>query len=94
MDQSSSRPVEEDASSGRAGAPIAPIVVEPSAGRARAVTASSYASTATPPKVDEKGLNLGGDFLQMFSGLGKRASRVLDTENNKAMSESPVSQLV
>jgi hypothetical protein len=57
------------------------------------VTASSYASTATPPKIDERdlGLSLGGDFADMFTGFGgKRKSVVLESVNNRAMSESPV----
>lgn len=61
-------------------------------GRARAVTASSYASTATPPKLDERdlGLSLGGDFADMFSGLGKRKSQLLELENSRSASQSPV----
>ena len=61
-------------------------------GRARAVTTSSYASTATPPKLDERdlGLSLGGDFGEMFAGFGKRKSAVLEP-NDRAMSQSPVS---
>jgi hypothetical protein len=62
--------------------------------RARAVTTSSYASTATPPKLnDDKdlGLSLGGDFGDMFSGFGKRKSQVLDVGFNRAHSQSPVS---
>jgi len=61
--------------------------------RARAVTASSYASTATPPKLDERdlGLSLGGDFSDMFAGFGKRKSAMLvEEESNRAMSQSPV----
>lgn len=64
--------------------------------RARAVTASSYASTATPPKLDEKelGLGLGGDFADMFTGFDKRKSAVLlPQENIRAMSQSPVSEM-
>jgi hypothetical protein len=64
--------------------------------RARAVTTSSYASTATPPKLnDDKdlGLSLGGDFGDMFSGFGKRKSQVLDVGINRAHSRSPVSTL-
>lgn len=62
-------------------------------GRSRAVTASSYASTATPPKLEDRdlGLSLGGDFSDMFSGFGKRKSVVMDAEKNRAMSQSPVS---
>jgi hypothetical protein len=63
-----------------------------SAGRARAVTASSYASTATPPKLEKDlGLSLGGDFAEMFAGFDKRKSAILDAENSRAMSQSPVS---
>lgn len=60
--------------------------------RARAVTGSSYASTATPPKLDEKdlGLSLGGDFSTMFGGFGKRKSVLQEVENNRNMSRSPV----
>ncbi|KAH8602865.1 hypothetical protein B0O99DRAFT_647688 [Bisporella sp. PMI_857] len=60
-------------------------------GRQRAVTASSYASTATPPKLDERelGLSLGGDFGDMFSSFGKRKSQMLEAERNRAMSKSP-----
>lgn len=61
-------------------------------GRSRAVTTSSYASTATPPKLDDNkdlGLSLGGDFSDMFSGFGKRKSVVMDVEANRAMSQSP-----
>jgi hypothetical protein len=66
---------------------------EPPTGRPRTVTASSYASTATPPKLDERdlGLSLGGDFSEMFAGFGKRKSVVLEVQNNRAMSQSPVS---
>jgi hypothetical protein len=75
--------------------PSSPTVDEdPSSnGRQRAVTASSYASTATPPKLDDRdlGLSLGGDFSEMFSGFGNRKSVVMDAENNRAMSQSPVS---
>jgi hypothetical protein len=64
--------------------------------RARAVTTSSYASTATPPKLPvsadkDLGLSLGGDFGDMFSGFGKRKSQVLDVGVNRAHSRSPVS---
>ncbi|KAH8815180.1 hypothetical protein F5884DRAFT_167606 [Xylogone sp. PMI_703] len=61
-------------------------------GRERAVTTSSYASTATPGKfedVDLGGLNLGGDFGDMFSGLQKRKTTGLDAETNRAMAHSP-----
>ncbi len=63
-----------------------------SAGRARAVTSSSYASTATPPNIEKNlGLSLGGDFSEMFASFDKRKSAILDAENNRAMSQSPVS---
>lgn len=44
--------------------------------RQRAVTTSSYASTATPPDLDDKdlSLNLGGDFSSMFTDFGNRTS--------------------
>ena len=76
----------------------APPPMEPDSppGRARAVTASSYASTATPPKLDERdlGLSLGGAFGDMFSGFDKRKSAVLvQQEQNRAMSSSPVSNI-
>ncbi|KAL3417285.1 hypothetical protein PVAG01_11285 [Phlyctema vagabunda] len=60
-------------------------------GRTRAVTASSYASTATPPKLENKdlGLSLGGDFSDMFSGFAKRKSAILDAQKNREMSHSP-----
>lgn len=60
-------------------------------GRSRAVTTSSYASTATPPKLEDRdlGLSMGGDFSDMFSGFGKRKSVVMDAEANRAMSQSP-----
>ncbi len=74
--------------------PESPVLDESqSTGRQRAVTASSYASTATPPKLDERdlGLSLGGDFSDMFNSFGKRKSAVIDAETNRAMSRSPVS---
>lgn len=40
-------------------------------GRSRALTTSSYASTAMPPKLDSD-LNFGGGFDDLFSGLEKR----------------------
>ncbi|XMA14205.1 hypothetical protein WAI453_006996 [Rhynchosporium graminicola] len=60
-------------------------------GRQRAVTASSYASTATPPRLDDNdlGLSLGGDFSDMFNGIGKVRSAVLDAGTNRAASRSP-----
>lgn len=61
--------------------------------RPRAVTGSSYASTATPPKIDDQNLalSLGGDFGDMFSGFDKRKSAVLDAQESRSMSNSPVS---
>jgi len=71
-----------------------PKIEEDSINRARALTTSSYASTAIPPKLDDKelGLSLGGDFSDMFSGFGNRKSVVLDSETNRAMSQTPVSE--
>ncbi|RDL34605.1 Uncharacterized protein BP5553_07733 [Venustampulla echinocandica] len=68
-----------------------PTPEEQQSGRARAVTASSYASTATPPKLDERdlGLSLGGDFSDMFAGFGKRKSQVLDAVATKPLPQSP-----
>jgi len=66
--------------------------------RERTVTGSSYASTATPPKLEDKdlGLSLGGDFADMFGAFGKRRSALLEVENkennSRAMSRSPVRQ--
>ncbi|RFU25479.1 hypothetical protein B7463_g10857, partial [Scytalidium lignicola] len=60
--------------------------------RDRAVTTSSYASTATPSKFEDVelgGLSLGGDFGDMFAGLAKRKSAILDANANRAMSHSP-----
>jgi hypothetical protein len=72
--------------------PESPKVEEDQSGRARAVTTSSYASTAKPEALDKSlGLSLGGDFSEMFSGFDKRRSTILDAEENKAMSQSPVS---
>jgi hypothetical protein len=66
------------------------------AGRARAVTASSYASTATPPKLDERdfSMNLGGNFSDMFSTIGKRKSQMLDSESRGPELRSPVRHAV
>ncbi|OWP01239.1 hypothetical protein B2J93_5519 [Marssonina coronariae] len=72
--------------------PESPVIEDDhSTSRQRAITASSYASTATPPKLDEKdlGLNLGGDFSHMFGGFGKRKSAGMDAETKKAISRSP-----
>ncbi|TVY71262.1 hypothetical protein LSUE1_G005044 [Lachnellula suecica] len=63
---------------------------EPAASRDRALTTSSYASTATPPKLEKDlGLSLGGDFSDMFSGFGKRKSVVMEPADNRAKSHSP-----
>jgi hypothetical protein len=77
--------------------PAPPMEQDSPPGRARAVTASSYASTATPPKLDDRdlGLSLGGDFGDMFTGFDKRKSAVLlQQENTRAMSQSPVSEIL
>lgn len=59
------------------------------------MTTSSYASTATPPKLEKDlGLSLGGDFAEMFAGFDKRKSAILDAEKSRAMSQSPVSNHV
>jgi len=74
--------------------PASPKIDEEQSARARAATTSSYASTATPPKLDQNndlGLSLGGDFSDMFAGFGKRKSVVMDAEANRSMSNSPVS---
>jgi hypothetical protein len=66
-----------------------------SAGRARAVTTSTYASTAKASALNENlGLSLGGDFSEMFAGFDKRRSTILDAEENRAFSQSPVSNHV
>jgi len=65
---------------------------EKSEGRERAVTTSSYASTAKASVLDKDlGLSLGGDFSEMFAGFDKRKSAILVTEEDRAMSQSPVS---
>lgn len=73
--------------------PAIPMDNDERSGRARAVTSSSYASTATPPKLEERdlGLSLGGDFSDMFSGFGQRKSGILVAQESRAMSQSPVS---
>jgi hypothetical protein len=76
--------------------PKSPTIEEGQTGRERAFTASSYASTATPPKLDQNhdlGLSLGGDFSDMFSGFGNRKSVVMDAETNRSTSNSPVRKL-
>ncbi|TAQ88856.1 hypothetical protein B7494_g2820 [Chlorociboria aeruginascens] len=74
--------------------PSPPEDEESTSGRSRAMTTSSYASTATPPKLAERdlGLSLGGDFSDMFSGFGKRKSAILAAENARAASQTPVSK--
>lgn len=58
------------------------------------MTTSSYASTATPPKIEKDlGLSLGGDFSDMFSGFGNRRSVVLESNENRVRSHSPVSRI-
>lgn len=59
------------------------------------MTTSSYASTATPPKLEEKelGLSLGGDFADMFSGFEKRKSAFLDVKDNSSKTQSTVRRL-
>ncbi|PMD40040.1 hypothetical protein L207DRAFT_36924 [Hyaloscypha variabilis F] len=60
------------------------------ASRERAVTTSSYASTAKPSSLDKDlGLSLGGDFSEMFAGFDKRKSTILDAEKTRAKSQSP-----
>lgn len=74
--------------------PASPAFDEEQSVRARAATASSYASTAKAPKLEKNndlGLSMGGDFADMFSGFGKRKSVVMDAEANRSMSNSPVS---
>lgn len=50
--------------------------------RERAMTTSSYASTAVPPKIESKldvgGSDFGSGLGDLFSGFGKRRSRNLD----------------
>jgi hypothetical protein len=74
--------------------PSLPPSEESRSSRSRAVTASSYASTATPPKIEDKdlGLSMGGDFSEMFAGFGKRKSVVMTPD--RVMSQSPVSTSV
>ncbi|RAL63167.1 hypothetical protein DID88_004247 [Monilinia fructigena] len=59
--------------------------------RTRAVTASSYASTATPPKLGERDLDftMGDDFGDMFAGMAHRRSAVLDSPGIRGVSTSP-----
>ncbi|KAI9841162.1 MAG: hypothetical protein M1837_000950 [Sclerophora amabilis] len=52
--------------------------------RERAMTDSSYASTATPPKLDtDLGLPDFGEFGDMFDGLGKRRSALMDAQRDQ-----------
>ncbi|KAI9745545.1 MAG: hypothetical protein M1818_001079 [Claussenomyces sp. TS43310] len=64
---------------------------ESSLARPRAVTSSSYASTVTPPRLDEKefGISLGGDFADMFSGIENRQGQSTDVASSRAVSQSP-----
>ncbi|TGO41306.1 hypothetical protein BHYA_0023g00160 [Botrytis hyacinthi] len=59
--------------------------------RTRAVTASSYASTATPPKLGERDLDLtmGDDFGDMFAGMAHRRSAGLDSPGVRGFTKSP-----
>lgn len=73
--------------------PPSPTIRDDSApSRTRAVTASSYASTATPPKIGERDLNLtmGDDFGDMFAGMAHRRSAVLDSPGIREPTRSPV----
>jgi hypothetical protein len=71
--------------------PIPPKDEGPRSRPATNSTTSSYASTATPPRIDERPLSLGGDFANMFSGFGnKRKSIATELDMSRAMSESPV----
>ncbi|KAI9650299.1 hypothetical protein NHQ30_000312 [Ciborinia camelliae] len=72
--------------------PPSPIIRDDSASsRTRAVTASSYASTATPPKLAERDfdLTMGDDFGDMFAGMAHHKSAVLDSPGNRGLSKSP-----
>lgn len=55
--------------------PPIPTINEGYNGRARGFTEST-SSTATPPKLEGGGLDLGGDFGSMFANFDKRASTV------------------
>lgn len=59
------------------------------------MTESSYASTATPPKLedDNLGLSMGGDFSDMFSGFGKRASAILRVQPETAAPKEAVGKV-
>ncbi|TGO64165.1 hypothetical protein BCON_0008g00120 [Botryotinia convoluta] len=72
--------------------PPSPTIRDDSASsRTRAVTASSYASTATPPKLGERDLDLtmGDDFGDMFAGMAHRRSAVLDSPGVRGFTKSP-----
>jgi hypothetical protein len=60
--------------------------------RPRAVTTSTYPSTVTPPKLEDKdlGLSLGGNFADMFSGFGKRKSAILEVEEKRTVPQTIV----
>ncbi|KAF2016069.1 hypothetical protein BU24DRAFT_192611 [Aaosphaeria arxii CBS 175.79] len=60
-----------DVSSRYYGAADGPVSQNMGDGRPRAMTTSSYASTAIPPKLDSD-LNFGSGFDDLFSGLDKR----------------------
>jgi hypothetical protein len=65
---------------------------EQNSSRPRTFTTSSYASTATPPKLEEKdlGLSLGGDFAEMFTGFGRRKSALLEVNDPPVKSQNQV----
>ncbi|TEY29800.1 hypothetical protein BOTCAL_0921g00010 [Botryotinia calthae] len=72
--------------------PPSPTIRDDSASsRTRAVTASSYASTATPPKLGERDLDLtmGDDFGDMFAGMAHRRSAPLDSPGVRGFTKSP-----
>lgn len=76
--------------------PPSPTIRDDSASsRTRAVTASSYASTATPPKLGERDLDLtmGDDFGDMFAGMAHRRSAVPDSPGVRGFTKSPVSRV-
>ncbi|TGO31250.1 hypothetical protein BPAE_0001g01480 [Botrytis paeoniae] len=72
--------------------PPSPTIRDDSASsRTRAVTASSYASTATPPKLGERDLDLtmGDDFGDMFAGMAHRRGAVPDSPGVRGFTKSP-----
>ncbi|KAF7905524.1 uncharacterized protein EAF01_006045 [Botrytis porri] len=72
--------------------PPSPTIRDDSASsRTRAVTASSYASTATPPKLGERDLDLtmGDDFGDMFAGMAHRRNAVPDSPGVRGFAKSP-----